>query len=135
MINHFGELVIWQISKDLYVKLYRLLENSRDYAFKDQLLRATLSISNNIAEGFGRGGKREFLYFLRIAKGSCNEVESMLYILKELSKIDEKTIEELRSDLKDVIHKTSAMMNGVIKKIEEESQTSEHSNKQKPKRK
>ena len=135
MINHFGELVIWQISKDLYVKLYRLLENSRDYAFKDQLLRATLSISNNIAEGFGRGGKREFLYFLRIAKGSFNEVESMLYILKELSKIDEKTIEELRSDLKDVIHKTSAMMNGIIKKIEEESQTSEHSNKQKPKRK
>ncbi|MBK6679620.1 MAG: four helix bundle protein [Ignavibacteriales bacterium] len=54
MINHFSELVIWQKSRSLYVRLYRLLENSRDYSFKDQILRAALSISNNIAEGFGR---------------------------------------------------------------------------------
>ncbi len=121
MINHFTELVIWQKSKALYVVLYKLLINSRDYAFKDQLLRATLSISNNIAEGFGRGGKREFLYFLKVAKGSCYEVESMLYILKDISKIDETTLQGIKIELVDVYNKISTMINGIKKKLDEET--------------
>jgi four helix bundle protein len=123
MINHFSELIIWQKSKILYLKLYRLLENSKEFVLKDQLLRATLSISNNIAEGYGRGGKREFLYFLKIAHGSCYEVESMLYIMSDLSKIDKETESEIRSELVDIYNKISAMMNGIKKKIDAEAIT------------
>ena len=118
MINHFSELVIWQKSRSLYVRLYRLLENSRDYSFKDQILRAALSISNNIAEGFGRKSKREFLYFLNIAKGSSNEVESMLYILSDLSKIQESTLQELRVEVIDINNKTSALIAKIRKQLD-----------------
>jgi len=124
MINHFNELVVWQKSIELYVILYRLLANSKDYAFKDQLLRATLSISNNIAEGFGRGGKREFLYFLKIAKGSCYEVESMLYVLNDLSKIDETTFQSIKLELVDIYNKISAMINGIKKNLDAEAKQS-----------
>lgn len=124
MINHFSELVVWQKSKDLYLRLYRILENSRDFVLKDQLLRATLSISNNIAEGFGRGAKREFLYFLKIAHGSCYEVESMLIIMSDLSKLDKTTEHEIRLELVDIYNKISAMMSGIRRKLQEESKTS-----------
>ncbi len=97
--------------------------NSREFVLKDQLLRATLSISNNIAEGFGRGGKKEFLYFLKIAHCSCYEVESMLYIMSDLSKLDKNTEDEIRADLVDIYNKISAMMSGIKKKIETESKT------------
>lgn len=121
MINHFSDLVIWQKSRNLYVRLYRLLENSRDYFFRDQILRAALSISNNIAEGFGRRSKREFLYFLNISKGSSNEVESMLYILSDLSKIPEASLQEMRDEVVDIYNKTSALITKVNRQLDAET--------------
>ena len=71
-------------------------EIRKEYYLKDQLLRASLSISNNIAEGFERGGKKEFKRFLIIANGSAAEVKSMLLLLMEDENyIDKNEIEVL----------------------------------------
>lgn len=79
-IKKFEDLLVWQKAIDLTVDLYTSLELVNDYGFKNQIQRASLSISNNLAEGFERGSDRDFKRFLFIAQGSCSEVKSMLYV-------------------------------------------------------
>jgi four helix bundle protein len=79
-IKKFEDLLVWQKAIDLIVDLYTSLELVNDYGFKNQIQRASLSISNNLAEGFERGSDRDFKRFLFIAQGSCSEVKSMLYV-------------------------------------------------------
>ncbi len=83
-IEKFEDIISWQKGKELTVLAYRLFKNNRDYSYKDQILRAVVSICNNIAEGFERRSNKEFQQFLFIAKGSCAEVRSMLYVGLEL---------------------------------------------------
>jgi len=64
-----------------------LFAESRDFGFKDQIQRASVSVMNNIAEGFERKSNNEFRQYLYIAKGSCGEVRSMLIVAFELDKI------------------------------------------------
>ena len=70
-IERFEDIRAWQKAKDLSVAIYRLFEQSKDFSFKDQIQRASVSVMNNIAEGFKRKGNKEFSYFLYIPKGSC----------------------------------------------------------------
>ncbi len=70
-------------------------QDSRDYSFKDQILRASLSIMNNIAEGFDRGTDKEFIYFLHVARGSSSEVRSMLHIAADRNYITNDKKEQL----------------------------------------
>ena len=70
-IEKFEDIISWKKGKTLTVLIYQLFKNSRDYSFKDQILRAVVSICNNIAEGFERRSNKEFKQFLFIAKGSC----------------------------------------------------------------
>jgi len=86
-IEKFEDIIAWQKSKELTLTLYKIFKSSRDFQFKDQILRASLSIMNNIAEGYERKGDKELAKFLFIAKGSCGEVRSMLYLARELSYI------------------------------------------------
>jgi four helix bundle protein len=77
----------WKLAKDLTVEIYRITKDAefrRDYGLVDQIRRASISISRNIAEGFERGSKREFVQFLYIAKGSLGEVRSQLQVSFEL---------------------------------------------------
>lgn len=69
-IEQFEDIKVWQKSKDLSVAIYRLFEASKDFGFRDQIQLASVSVMNNIAEGFKRKGNKEFVYFLYIAKGS-----------------------------------------------------------------
>ncbi len=78
-IERFEDVVAWQKARELNKELFRDFKVSRDFTFRDQILRASLSITNNIAEGFERGGKKELRQFLVIARGSAAEVRSMLY--------------------------------------------------------
>lgn len=83
--QRFEDLPAWQKAAELYERTEDLLENERFEAsrgFRDQLDRAALSVSNNIAEGFERGTTNELLQFLYIARGSAGEVRSML-VLRE----------------------------------------------------
>ena len=60
-----------------------MMHNCKDYSFKDQLQRASISIMNNIAEGCNSGSNSKYINFLKIARGSCAEVDSMLYLCED----------------------------------------------------
>jgi len=82
----FEELHIYQRSRELVNSVYSATRDSafgRDYGLADQIRRALVSIMSNIAEGFERGGKTEFIQFLYIAKGSCGEVRAQLQIAQD----------------------------------------------------
>ncbi len=89
-IESFEDLLIWQKAIDLGVAIYKTFENSKDWGFIDQIQRAAVSVSNNIAEGYDRFGGKQFRAFLYIAKGSCSEVRSMLYLARKLNKISQE---------------------------------------------
>jgi four helix bundle protein len=89
-IEHFEDILAWQKAKIMTLKIYALLRDLRDFGFKDQICRASVSVMNNIAEGFERKSDSEFKHFLFIAKGSCGEVRSMLYLAEELNYIKEE---------------------------------------------
>lgn len=82
-IKTFEDIIAWQKAKHLYSLLVKEMADCKTYAYKDQLLRAGLSISNNIAEGFDRSSDKELRQFLVIARGSAAEVRSMVLIGQE----------------------------------------------------
>ena len=84
MGRNFENLYVWQESRELINSIYRMMANCRDYGFKDQIQRAAVSIMNNISEGCESGTDAKFINFLNIARGSCGEVRSMLYLCVDL---------------------------------------------------
>jgi len=112
-IARFEDIIAWQKAKDLTVQIYSLFENSKDFGFNNQIQRASVSVMNNIAEGFERKGNKEFSHFLYIAKGSCGEVRSMLYLAKELNKISEKDFSTLFALSEEI----SKILSGLIKTL------------------
>lgn len=89
-IEKFEDIISWQKAKELTIKIYNIFKETKDFGFKNQIERASVSIMNNIAEGFDRQTKKEFIHFLYIAKASNAEVRSMLNLAKDLDKINEK---------------------------------------------
>ena len=82
-IRSFQDLIAWQKARILTAKIYRITSEgafARDFGLKDQIRRAAVSVMSNIAEGFERGRPTEFHQFLSIAKGSCAELRSQLYV-------------------------------------------------------
>ena len=82
-VRYFEELEIWKEARRLTREIYRITKSAkfaRDFGLAQQIRRAAISIMSNIAEGFERGGNQEFIQFLYIAKGSCGEVRSQVYI-------------------------------------------------------
>lgn len=78
-------LYIWQEARKFVNAIYKMMATCKDWGFKDQIQRASVSIMNNIAEGSESGSDAKFINFLNIAKGSCSEVRSMLYLCEDLS--------------------------------------------------
>ena len=113
LIVRFEDIISWQKSKELTVLIYSVFSDSRDFGFKDQIQRAAVSIMNNIAEGFERRTNKEFTHFLFVAKGSCGEVRSMLYIAKELNKISNDDFSRLHSLSEEI----SKLLSGLIKTL------------------
>jgi four helix bundle protein len=82
-IERFEDITSWQKARELTRHIYRHSktgEFARDFGLRDQIREASVSIMSNIAEGFERGGDKEFRQFLSTAKGSCGEVRSQLYV-------------------------------------------------------
>ena len=84
LVREFEELRIWSESRQQVVEIYSLFSECRDFSFRDQIQRAAVSVMNNIAEGYERSSNKDFAHFLIIAKSSCGEVRSMLYLAEDL---------------------------------------------------
>jgi four helix bundle protein len=110
------EIEVWKRACRLAVEIYRLCEIeplSKDWGLKDQLRRTAVSIASNIAEGYERNSRAEFRRYLVIAKGSCGELKTQLYILKAIEKLPAADVEKL---LKEVIE-ISSMIGGLASSI------------------
>jgi four helix bundle protein len=110
-IGRFEDIIAWRKAKELTILIYDHFADSRDFGFKDQIQRASVSIMNNIAEGYERKSNNEFRQFLYIAKGSCGEVRSMLLLADELNKIDKAKSSKLLSLCEEI----SKILSGFIK--------------------
>lgn len=93
-ITRFEDLVVWQESIGLATKIYQLLKDCRDFGMKDQMQRAAVSVPSNIAEGYERRYNKEFIRFLKIAKGSLGELRTQLLIAVNIRLIQEETGKE-----------------------------------------
>lgn len=94
-VKRFEDLIVWQKAQDFSVLIYKNFSDLKDYYFKDQITRASVSISNNIAEGFDRKTNPDFIRFLYMATSSNSEVRSMLYLSKRLEYLDPNRTKEL----------------------------------------
>jgi four helix bundle protein len=112
-IDQFEDIIAWQKARELSVAVYQEFDKCRDFAFRDQICRAAVSIMNNIAEGYERRSNSEFKHFLFIAKGSSGEVRSMLHMAHELNYISPETYKQLHDNSKEI----ARILSGFIKKL------------------
>jgi four helix bundle protein len=101
-INRFEEIQAWQKSRALCQKVFSITSNelfSQNFALKNQIRRSSGSIMDNIAEGFERGSKKEFIHYLFIAKGSAGEVRSQLYRAYDSAYISEEELDSLVNEV------------------------------------
>ena len=91
-MDAFEKLEVWKRSCRLCVDLYKALNGCKDFGFKDQIARSALSVPSNIAEGYERNSVNEYARFLKIAKGSCGELRTELYIAKETGLLDQESV-------------------------------------------
>jgi four helix bundle protein len=97
-IERFEDIIAWQRARVLTQEIYastRIGQFAKDYGLKDQIQRASVSTMANIAEGFERGGDREFMQFLSNSKGPCGEVKSHLYVAMDQSYISAAGFDQL----------------------------------------
>jgi len=113
VIEKFEDILSWKKSEILTTEIYNLLKNNRDYSFKDQIQRASVSIMNNIAEGFERRSNKEFKQFLFIAKGSAGEMRSMLHLATQLGYIKDEEYKKLSASIIEI----SKLLSGLIKTL------------------
>lgn len=112
-IERFEDIIAWKKSRVLVKDVYKLVDDSKDYSFKDQIRRASVSVMNNIAEGFERKSNKEFKQFLFIAKGSAAEVKSMLYVALDLEYVNKDKFDELFNLTEEI----TKILSGLIKTL------------------
>jgi four helix bundle protein len=102
LYRRFEELPVWQKAKELAIQIYKATQQGKflkDFSLTQQIRRSSVSIPCNIAEGFERGYRKEFIQFLYIAKGSAGELRTQLLIATELGYLDEKISKDLRNEV------------------------------------
>jgi four helix bundle protein len=109
-IKDFENLEIWKMARELVNLIYSDFRDCRDYAFRDQVTRAGVSIMNNISEGFCRNSDAEFRQFLNISKGSSGEIKNMYYIAEDQKYVDSGISIDRRNKTQRLINSTSALM-------------------------
>ena len=112
-LNRFEDIKAWQKARDVDKKIFQFSlrsDFSRDYDLKSQIRRASGSVMDNIAEGFGRGGNREFIQFLGISKGSANEVKSQLYRIFDRNYITDEEFQMTYDQVSEVIRMTDSLI-------------------------
>ncbi|HEX8737555.1 MAG TPA: four helix bundle protein [Pyrinomonadaceae bacterium] len=117
-IEKFEDLEAWKTARKATKEVYEVSSReqfSRDFALVNQMRRASISVLSNIAEGFERGGDKEFLQFLSIAKGSCGEVRAQLYVALDQNYIDDEKFKQISEELSE----TSRIISGLMKYLQQ----------------
>ena len=112
-VTRFEDLRCWMAARELVKMVYSISETgklSKDFGTKDQLKRAALSVMNNIAEGFGRYSKKEFIRYLEISQSSAVEVLSIAYVLEDLDLASNNEIHQVRDKAEEVRIQTLAFI-------------------------
>ena len=112
-IDKFEDIIAWQKANILTINIYKAFSGCKDFSFLNQIERASISVMNNIAEGFERQTNKEFKNFLFIAKGSCGEVRSMLSIAENLKYLNEENTIRLHRQTVEI----SRVLSGLIKTL------------------
>jgi four helix bundle protein len=112
-IQKFEDLIVWQKSIEISLTIYKLFAGNLDWGFKNQIQRASVSIANNIAEGFDRSSDKEFKRFLFIALGSASEVRSMNYLGFKLNYISIEDFNDCNNQLIEI----SKMLNDLSRSL------------------
>ena len=113
-IKRFEDIEAWQKARVLAKEVFSISVDtalSKDYRLRDQINAAAGSVMDNIAEGFERGGKLEFINFLTFAKASCAEVRSQLYRLLDRAYLTQQKFDELYNLTEDIGNKLGAWIN------------------------
>jgi four helix bundle protein len=115
-INDFDDLLAWQSARRLAVKMDLLSKGgkfSTNHSLKEQIRRASISVVSNIAEGFGRGGNKEFIHFLSVARGSLAEIKSQIILANDFGYLEKEEFEETLTILVD----TGRLIGGLIRHL------------------
>ena len=109
-IKSFEDLEIWKESMQIALSIYTAMKACKDFGLKDQMQRSAISVPSNIAEGFERQTNKEFVQFLYIAKGSCGELRTQIYLALKLGYIE-------KTDGKNLIEQTKKLSSKISKLI------------------
>lgn len=118
-VERFEDLLAWQKARELTRQIYLLTKKekfSRDFGLRSQIQRAAVSIMSNLAEGFERGGRAEFHQFVVIAKGSCAELRSQLYVALDVGHISRKEFDQIH----DLATELSRILGGLRASIQKQ---------------
>lgn len=119
-IANFEDIESWKEARELVKDIYRHFKGIKDYSFRDQIQRASISIMSNISEGFDRGTNKEFIQFLIIARGSVSEVKSLNYAALDIGYIDKVTFDRIS----DRCFRLNNLINGFIRYLKKISKSS-----------
>jgi four helix bundle protein len=110
----FEEIEAWQQARELTRLVYEVSGRGafgRDFALRDQIRRAAVSVMSNVAEGFGRGGAREFVQFLSVARGSASEVSAQFYVALDQGYVSKEGFGRLQEQAV----RTGSVLSGLIR--------------------
>jgi four helix bundle protein len=116
-IKSYKDLLIWQKGIEITEKVYLITNNfpqNELFSLTNQIRRASVSISSNIAEGFGRNSTKSYMNFLKISRGSLYELETQLIIADRLNYISDN---ELLKSINDLLSEEGKMINSYINKL------------------
>jgi four helix bundle protein len=122
-ITTFEDLIAWQKARELTREIYTVTKSGefkKDFGLRDQIQRACVSIMSNIAEGFDRASRAEFHQFLVVAKGSCAEVKSQLYVAFDVGYISNKRFNKLKELTDEVLQIIGGLRAAVQKQRDEQ---------------
>jgi len=111
--NSIEEIDVWKLARELTQEVFKLTYHTplqRDFALKDQMNRSSGSIMDNIAEGFGRGGNKEFIAFLGYSKGSSQELKSQLIRCFDRKYITDAELSNLKQKITEIDNKIGALI-------------------------
>jgi len=120
MANSYKDLRVWKQSVDLALEIYRQTQNfpkNELYGLTRQLRRAAVSVPSNIAEGKGRSSDKELILFLHPSRGSLLELETQLFIARQLGYIEEPQAEHLLNQVENLAKALNALINSLKKPI------------------